>query len=152
MEDVPLFELPRQPQVFVGRPSKSADYRKISFRGWEQLGKRREVDLNSELFGQFFSSGFASASHVEMTSGGARFPNSRPRLIGGQGGRPIGLKKIFDSSDKTRGFCLVERAFNVNSTSEEAWEVILGELQLSDWHFIDLDEREGGINTVGELR
>ncbi len=149
MEDVPLFELPRQPQVSLGALQHLQIIGRPPFSIGNSWGSGGEVDLNASFFERFFFSGLASSSHLEITPAGARLPNSRLRLYGGGRAKPLDLRRIFDPREETAGFYLVDGAFNVNSTSPTAWEVILGALQLRNWRYVDLDEREGDIETDG---
>ena len=142
MEDVPLFELPRQPQISMGALQHLHIVGATPFSIGNSWGLSGRGDFNL-LFDRFFFSGLADPS---LPSGlGSRKPLPNTRLLvfrsneddRSEEASPAGLV------GETGSRYLINGAFNVNSTSSVAWESLLGGIQLPGWEFIDLDESLG---------
>ena len=142
MEDVPLFELPRQPQISMGALQHLQIVGEAPFsigNGWG-LSERGDYNL---LFDRFFFSGLSDHS---LPGGlGARQPLPNTRLLVFRENEDDRANEASPGGrvGETGRHYLIDGAFNVNSTSSLAWESVLGGIQLPEWEFIDLDESLG---------
>jgi hypothetical protein len=134
-----------------------------SYQNWTGTAIDYSYQLNEALWDDYFFSSLASVyedgreaqsltARIDgFASGAETLPNARMRLYLGQGDVAAGLANDWQSGDPERAEkklaanLLVEGAFNVNSTSVEAWKAFLGSLWQQDVVGMQLgDSVEGG--------
>ncbi len=118
--DVPLFELPRQPNVSLGQLQHVQVASQPPFVIGNADGNIDQLNL---LFDRFFFSGLRSSDSVPEAENG-QVPNLRLELFS-RGSALAKLSDVKTAGENAAKTLLVKGAFNVNSTSKEAWEAVL---------------------------
>lgn len=138
MEDVPLFELPRQPYLSVAE----LQHLPINNRGSYWIGNSVAGNWNA-LFDQTFFSGIEFTATQPLVENGEALPNLRLKTINAS----TSLQNIKTAGGDSAQYFLTQGAFNINSLSVPAWSAILAGIDFKDWQFSNLD---GAINGYGE--
>lgn len=137
MEDVPLFELPRQIPLAI------AHLQHLNLQGRRpfSIGNSWGDELN-ELFDRFFLSGHRPGDGpLDIPED----PWPHPRLIN----YPAGHSGTFDPDDPSfapEEVLLVDGSFNVNSLSVPAWRGVLRSNTVEGWEYI---QKNTGTNQNG---
>ncbi len=141
MEDVPLFELPRQSHLSIG----ALQHLRISGRRPYSIGNSWGGPWN-QVFDLFFFSGLQNGSSEPDIQNGYPVPNVRlavsPRF---SPDIPL-LSEIQAYGGESAPYFRIVGAFNINSTSVPAWETALTSMRLTGWPYVNLDDREENNN------
>ncbi len=133
-EDVPLFEIIRQPILSVG----SLQHIHINESRPYTIGNSwGNVDRWNKKFDEYFFSGLKSSSSEPDISANAAFPNSRLKVVNRQN---TNLDTITADGKNSGQHFLVDGSFNINSTSLEAWNTILTSQNINKWNYVNLNE------------
>jgi Tfp pilus assembly protein PilX len=137
-QDVPVFELPRQPYTSVG-----------SLQHLQIGGARPFVIGNSwgsaggynKYFDQFYFSGATLPAQPDPP---VKLPNVRLRAYNSAtGGQPTLAQVRAVNKARSSRYYLVDGVFNFNSLSPEAWQAILGGISLPTWTYVNLSASDG---------
>ena len=141
MEDVPLFELPRQPHLSIG----ALQHLRITGRRPYSIGNSWGGAWN-RIFDLFFFSGLQNGSFEPAIEDGYPIPNVR--LAVSPLSSPVFpvLSDIQAYGGESAPNFRIVGAFNINSTSVPAWEAVLTSLRLTGWPYVNLDDREENNN------
>ncbi len=125
--DKPLFELPRQDILSIA--SLQNTYLGAPY-GVRQIGRQGTTDSLNSLFDRFF---FSTVPQVDASVNpwtvSDPLPNTRMEVLSNTA---IGdLRSV-----NTASHLLVNGAFNINSTSIEAWVAVLGSVRLDTWDYV----------------
>jgi hypothetical protein len=149
MEDIPLFELPRQSHVSLGALQHLHIIGQPPYCVGNSWNKSQKA--GNDVFDRFFFSGLTQHSTLDdLNHSPYPLPNSRLRFIQTKNNTPVSLETILRADAESAPLYLVEGAFNINSTSVKAWEAVLGSITLKNWEYVDLDSVTGdqtGIKT-----
>lgn len=155
LADVPLFELPRH------APLSIASLQHVHVVGERpfMIGNSWGNNLNS-LFDEYYLSGLLPGVLEPADSGGIlTFPLPNPRLRA-LSNPMLPISGVVGGSSPTGipdGILVVDGAFNVNSTSVEAWESVLRRGLIENWVYVEprdlVTHADNGvqINPDGEL-
>ncbi len=130
--NIPMFELPRQEFISLGA-LQMAEF-PSSIR--KHLGMSGDLGSINDVFDRFFLSSVPQAVATTWTTVDA-LPNSRLEPADGSA---IADLQSEDSSEHL----YLRGAFNINSTSVEAWASLLKGIRLGNWSYDDLSG-EGGL-------
>jgi len=108
-------------------------------------GKDFGFALNEALLDRFFFSSLPS----NLDEPPAILPNTRLRLYLGGSGGDLSFLEGPESYERAAAHLLIEGAFNVNSTSVEAWSAWLGSVSEMDYGYTD---SAGGFRTDRNVR
>lgn len=135
--DLPLFELPRQPLISLG----SLQHIQVGQEPPFSYGNSWGGDLN-DVFDLYFLSGIQHGISEPDLTVAKQLPNPRLVIANPAASRfdDITTQDIIDAGEDSAMFFLVEGAFNINSTSVDAWEAILTSNSLKSFSFVDRDE------------
>lgn len=136
-ENIPLFELPRQDSFSLG----SLQHLFISGERPFSIGNRWSSKRWRSIFDLYFLSVFPR--NGDYTNFDPKLPLPNPWLIL-HGNNPMtlpGLNEIILSGTGSGRYFLIEGAFNVNSTSIQAWKSVLNSLKIKNWNFLELDNK-----------
>jgi hypothetical protein len=146
MEDVPLFELPRQPHLSVGALQHLHVLGERPYQIGNSWGSENGKPWNI-LFDRYFFSGLTDAGAGSAVEDGAPLPNTRLRLFSGESG-PVTAGQLVALGGESSRSLLVDGAFNINSVSARVWEGVLTSVALRQWQHVNLDDRRG--NNTGD--
>ena len=154
-QDVPVFELPRQPYTSVGALQHLglAGQRPFALGNpWGTTGT-----AGNAMFDRYFFSG-STATTPTLGPSAEPFLNTRFHLYSSDQNAPPDLT-TFRATPNARSsrYGLVAGAFNVNSVSVSAWEAVLASGALTSWTYADVTEQWGaqgsdGATLVGDLK
>jgi hypothetical protein len=142
---VVLFDLPRQELVSIGdlrhltrinNTATNAEYPAVLGNGWGD-------SINSYFDRYFFST--VPRNHTWNFAGGEPLPNRYVRYYPPANAAAPLLVDFQDPDDAAR-FLISQGAFNINSTSEDAWRVVLG-AKLDGW----LSESSAGAQNLNNV-
>ena len=118
MEDIPLFELPRQPLLSVA----ALQHAFLPERTPLAMGNSWGGGLNAAFDRHFFSGWTETANYLI----GDRLIPPHPRLVAWFSDRPPNPQdRVLGAGALTSRHLMIRGAFNLNSTSPRAWESIL---------------------------
>jgi len=146
LQDVPVFELPRQPYTSVGQLQHLPIQGARAFSIGNSWGAA--AGYNS-YFDRFF---FSGATTTALATAGANFPAKlpnlrlRPYLPAGAALPTVTQVQALPKARSPR-YLLVDGAFNLNSTSVSAWKMVLGGVTVSDWPYVNASATDGAQNT-----
>lgn len=136
--DVPLFELPRQPVLSVGQ----FQHVPVADRGIHHIGnKEASVDGMNRVFDRYFFSGLRTGDSLPVQERPV-LPNPRLELYSPLSS-PIRIDDVRAAGELSARHLLVSGAFNVNSTAKEAWEAVLGGGALRSFDYVNADSTTG---------
>ena len=133
-EDLPLFELFRQRPISIGELQHlniigDKNNRSRPFTIGNSWGEDTTSRFN-RIFDEAFFSGLASGDNTPDLSSGEALPNHRLRPIPASTDTvTTSLQDLLNAEEYSSEKLLVEGAFNLNSTSGNAWAAILGSTQ-----------------------
>ena len=151
-EDVPLFELFRHRPLSVGE----LQHLKINGRRPFTIGNSwasKGGDRFNRVFDESFFSGLAGSDSSPLTNEGEALPNHRLRPVAELTGGPLpDLDTITDKGANSSELLMVEGAFNLNSTSHQAWAAMLGSIYLQNWQVANIQNDTGEIDPTEPTR
>lgn len=142
MEDVPLFELPRQSLLSIG------ELQHLSFIGerpnsignsWGGAGGARF----NRVFDDYFFSGITPGLSGWNAAAGDRPPHPRLNWWTAIDGNPVTPAAVAAANGLTAQHLMVQGAFNINAASASAWEAMLSSKQLPGWGFVEKNPNTG---------
>jgi hypothetical protein len=148
-EDLPLFELFRQRPISIGELQHlniigDKNNRSRPFTIGNSWGEDTTSRFN-RIFDEAFFSGLASGDNTPDLSSGEALPNHRLRPIPASTDTvTTSLQDLLNAEEYSSEKLLVEGAFNLNSTSGNAWAAILGSIFIREWEVAN-------INSQGDL-
>ena len=148
-EDLPLFELFRQRPISIGELQHlniigDKNNRSRPFTIGNSWGEDTTSRFN-RIFDEAFFSGLASGDNTPDLSSGEALPNHRLRPITASTDTvTTSLQDLLNAEEYSSEKLLVEGAFNLNSTSGNAWAAILGSIFIREWEVAN-------INSQGDL-
>ena len=145
-QDVPVFELPRQPYTSVGQLQHLAIQGARPFSIGNSWGAAAGYNA---YFDQFFFSGGTTAA---LATAGANFPTRLPNLrlrayVPAGAPAPATVQVQALARARSPRYLLIDGVFNLNSTNVNAWKMILGGVTLSDWPYVNVSVQDGAQNT-----
>ena len=144
-EDVTLFELLRQRPLSVGE----LQHLKINNRRPFTIGNSwgsDNGDRYNRVFDEAFFSGLKKSDEEPAFEEGAALPNHRLRDISEiTGAAATTLYELKNSLNGTSELLVIEGAFNLNSTSADAWTTTLGSIQLPNWEIANINDSNGDL-------
>ena len=144
-EDIPLFELFRQRPLSIGE----LQHLKINNRRPFTIGNSwgsDNGDRYNRIFDEAFFSGLKKSDEEPAFEEGAALPNHRLRDISEiTGAAATTLEELKNSLNGTSELLAIEGAFNLNSTSAEAWTATLGSIQLPNWEIANINDSNGDL-------
>lgn len=146
-QDVPLFELPRQPYTSVG----SLQHLQIQSARPFSIGNPWGAAAGyNAYFDQFF---FSGATAPVLTAAGANFPAKLPNLrlrTYVPTGTVLPTTAQVQALTKARSprYLMVDGAFNINSTSVDAWKSVLAGVTITDWPYVNLSTQDGAQDST----
>lgn len=144
-EDIPLFELLRQNPISVGELQHLQILGKRPYTIGNSWGSA-DGDRFNRIFDEVFFSGLTGSPTAPDLSKNEAFPNHRLRRIEDvAGGNASDLEAILDEDEYSSKLLMSEGAFNLNSTSGEAWAMILGSILLEEWEISNINDTNGDI-------
>lgn len=139
MEDVPMFELPRRPHISIGELQHLQIINRAPYaigNPWGSLGSR---DWNL-LFDEYFFSGVTPEFSADTLTVENPLPNF---FLHRNVDQDVTVDLLRSTPTEVATRFLVEGAFNINSTSADAWTAVLTSLSLQDWPYVNIDDRQG---------
>ena len=152
--DVPLFELPRQPVLNLAELQhlQIAGARPFALGNPWAPAVAAGVNANAS-FDRFFFSGLAPTGDHPDLRAGEPFPNfhlqtedTRTNSAG-----PLALSDLQAAAGLSARFLLMRGAFNLNSTDAFAWQAVLSAVRFADtgWTRADIDNSSSPSPTLG---
>jgi hypothetical protein len=146
-EDIPLFELFRHRPISIGELQHLhlIDERPFSIgNSWGSTDNRRY----NRIFDEAFFSGLGEDDTSPDPTNNELFPNHRLRTVAGIANSTAPtLNTILNAGEDSAQYFVTEGAFNVNSTSANAWAAILGSMYFEEFEVVNIDDSSGEINT-----
>ena len=147
--DVALYELPRQEPVSMGNLQHLAfndgANRSLSYALGNSWG-----DIRNSWFDEYYFSTVPSTTVAGTTT--YNLPNRHlVRLSQGDLTAVPDDATLRAAPDEAARYLLVNNAFNINSTSVEAWKAVLGGLRLINWPYVTRNATDGIPTSSGSV-
>lgn len=147
-EDIPLFELFRHRPLSVGELQHLHIIGQRPFsigNGWGGENGRRF----NRVFDEAFFSGLALSDTTPNIAAGEALPNHRLRTVSQVVGAPApGLQDVLNEGRHSARLLLTEGAFNLNSSSADAWAAVIGSGLLGEWEVVNINDTNGDLITA----
>lgn len=151
-EDVPLFELPRQPLLSLGE----MQHLHVKDKGPFVFGNSRGKNLNI-AFDRYFFSGLSGSNMTALAIGDLRernLPNTGLKILSQKAdGEETDATDILRTDGLGAQHMLQGGAYNINSLDESAWRAVLRTIRFDEKHPFKYanvmgDDRNGELNSA----